>query len=77
LQQVVIMLPKPGTGTDPDTVGQSTGSHGEDKSKTHKESGRHDEGTQGQSQRPVGGSSGRDVSGVAPSKKGPSPDPDE
>lgn len=51
----------------PEGVGQSTTRRGEDVSDQEgKEPGRYDSGTQGQSERPTGGSTQRDSTGVDP-----------
>jgi hypothetical protein len=53
-------------GFPPDGVGESVSRRGEDVVDDGKEPGRYDSGTQGPSRRPVGGSTGRDVTSVDP-----------
>lgn len=58
----------PGDDADsaPDDVGESTSRRAEDIAKKENEAGREDTGTKGQTDRPTGTSSGRDVSSVKP-----------
>lgn len=52
---------------DPDDVGDSTTRRGEDvESDVGREAGRHQAGTQGETDRPVGTSTARDTTGVDP-----------
>ena len=66
-----------GSSTDPgqagsddsapdDDVGESTSRRGEDIAKKEKEAGREDAGTKGESDRPMGTSTGRDSTSVKP-----------